>query len=137
METDIKEIQKTALELFRNKEINEAFDYLFKNLDDDNIWKNQRYILAARSNSLERERISEMITKKKYKVRKNRIYSTFSEIVLQMENEDATYSNTPTSSSYQYYYYPSIKDLQLSVVISLLILILIRVIFIIAKLSLR
>ncbi len=137
MKTDTKEVQKTALELFRNKEINEAFDYLFENLDDKNSWKSQLILLSAKNSSLERERISETITKEKYKIEKNRIYLIFSEIVLLLEDEDEPYSNITNSSNYPYSYYPSIKDLQLSVVISLLILILIGIIFIIAKLILR
>lgn len=48
MKTDIQEIKKTALELFKTKGINEAFDYLSKNLDHDNNWQNQLILLEKK-----------------------------------------------------------------------------------------
>lgn len=64
MKTDIQEIKKTALELFKTKEINEAFDYLSKNLDHDNNWQNQLILLEAKNNDLKRQRIAKTISKK-------------------------------------------------------------------------
>jgi hypothetical protein len=62
MKTDIQEIKKTALELFKTKEINEAFDYLSKN--HDNNWQNQLILLEAKNNDLKRQRIAKTISKK-------------------------------------------------------------------------
>ena len=138
MKTDLHEIKTKALELFRNKEINEAFDYLFENLDENNAWRNQLYVLSARRNSLERDRISEIITKEAYIISKNRIYRNFSEIVNLLEEtfeEEETDYNEPyyISSNYSSTYTPN-ESLLIAIIV-LLVLLVIGVIFIIIKLN--
>lgn len=138
MKTDIQEIKKTALELFKTKEINEAFDYLSKNLDHDNNWQNQLILLEAKNNDLKRQRIAKTISKKKYRILKNRIYLSFSEIVNSLEEpyqEDDSYSPEPYyySSNYSSTYTPN-ESLLVAIII-LLILLVIGVIFIIFKLN--
>ncbi len=138
MKTDIQEIKTTALELFRNKEIKEAFDYLFENLDDDNNYYNDLLLLVANLNSLKRDRISNLITKKRYLLQKSRIYSSFTEVVNSLEEpsqEIDTYSSQPyyISSNYSSTYTPN-ESLLIAIIV-LLILIVIGIIFIIFKLN--
>ena len=140
MKTDIQEIKTTALELFRNKEIKEAFDYLFENLDDDNDYYNDLLLLAANLNSLKRDRISNLITKKRYLLQKSRIYSSFTVVVNSLEepyqeDDTDTYSSQPyyISSNYASTYTPN-ESLLIAIII-LLILLVIGVIFIIYKLN--
>ena len=140
MKTDIQEIKKKTLELFKTKEINEAFDYLSKNLDHDNNWQNQLILLEANYNYLKRQRIAKTISKKKYRILKNRMYSSFCEIVNSLEepyqeDDTDTYSSRPyyISSNYASTYTPN-ESLLIAIIV-LLILLVIGVIFIIFKLN--
>lgn len=138
MNTNIEEVKTKAIEIFRNNEINKAIDYLLENLDDNNEWKNQLILLSSKNNMLERDRISNIISKKKYGLAKNRIYSTFPEIVNSLEEpyeEVDTYTSAPyyISSNYSSTYTPN-ESLLISIIV-LLILILIGIIFILFKLN--